>query len=1205
MSSPENEKNIIQKSLNKTSEQLDTEKKELEKLARELEEKKKLFEKNHGLFSQEEFDKFVDSGEVSQEKLELLADKIKNREPLSDFEKAIHAGEYTGAEIAQIIQHKYPSPEQKKNLKKKTRESTKKLAEEEGEAQKEQAEKNGKKVQEDENKKESEKKNKENKDKELAKQKEKNDIAQEFRKSFGFDPNENLESFKDLEPGAQRLAYKSLQNVQASMVPKLAEEIYETKQKSFLNYFRKSALIEGNKKEAAEQLSKAGYSKYEKYLKQIVGGIKNTGLEGVADGAVGIRMEYAHGLENLTEEEKKELVYFNRAATKFGDIPREWAFDDANKVEKFLAGEFSSRNNKQMYQEAKEAYEREKEGLAKIVLEKFGGDEERATNYLRMIDANVEFSQRVASDPNAMAALGALSAQGNAISKKSAMSAASFGIGYLMRGGAATAGLANYAGLAVAPVLGALRGLYKGRQNIREAERNVRTGEELKESQKTKFNTLTGKAKEEALKRELVEKMRATYRKTEETKTSAKGKEMQVGLRQKLENALDSLESAQGQLEKIDAEIANEKDAVRLNELHLNREKVASVVEMRQTFVNNRLVQVQKLLDSGDLDFGMKSERFANEYAMRDVLNKAYAVAISAPLGENNKNLNAFYKKFNVFFAEQLEAEQGIAARKTENVKAVKDAMIRHAVVKGAVMSFIFAGLGFEVRDLYNNSELHNKVSEFFGRWKADNLEANSAPIKAEVGTDDEATEKVREMGKRWVDLDQYKPKSPLSHGDISKGVTVGHEHLEQATEKIENIRGISQDFAVTLGKNGVPAQLERVFHEISLDHMEVPNNALNEEVGAKSLNMAANLVRLSEGHNVLGASTESFKNSFSYDKGIGTLKIINHEKFNNLLDVLKTHSDKLWDNGTLQKGAAGELSNIKTETWLKIAHADDLDKALGGDGQEVVTGIHGHDEITEKDITDFHKSAIVEKTRALREKLAGKLAEHVDKAADVTTNTKTEFGIDPDTRQQSWWDGNEVSSTSATEDTINTAPSQDLGIDPDSKQQSWYGGNEETQTPSVPAESPKIEEVTGGNSRHEVIPEKTNTAEEYSNEVAEKAVKIPVETQNHSILSNITGKEDLSDSRLWQRAHDMPVADIFKQTETYIRDEASDRSYKKLWAYTQMLNRSSGVSILKNETLEDYLSRAGKVFTERNPGKSLDYVYELSQKYLIEVETK
>ena len=141
MSSPENEKNIIQKSLNKTSGQLDTEKKELEKLARELEEKKKLFEKNHGLFSQEEFDKFVDSGEVSQEKLELLADKIKNRESLSDFEKAIHAGEYTGAEIAQIIQHKYPSPEQKKNLKKKTRENTKKLAEEEGGAQKEQAEK--------------------------------------------------------------------------------------------------------------------------------------------------------------------------------------------------------------------------------------------------------------------------------------------------------------------------------------------------------------------------------------------------------------------------------------------------------------------------------------------------------------------------------------------------------------------------------------------------------------------------------------------------------------------------------------------------------------------------------------------------------------------------------------------------------------------------------------------------------------------------------------------------------------------------------------------------------------------------------------------------------------------------------------------------------------------------------------------------------
>ena len=61
--------------------------------------------------------------------------------------------------------------------------------------------------------------------------------------------------------------------------------------------------------------------------------------------------------------------------------------------------------------------------------------------------------------------------------------------------------------------------------------------------------------------------------------------------------------------------------------------------------------------------------------------------------------------------------------------------------------------------------------------------------------------------------------------------------------------------------------------------------------------------------------------------------------------------------------------------------------------------------------------------------------------------------------------------------------------------------------------------------------------------------------------------------------------------------------SHKKLWA--QMLNRSSGVSILKNETQRLFYHAPEKFSRKEIPIKSLDYVYELSQKYLIEVETK
>lgn len=205
-------------------------------------------------------------------------------------------------------------------------------------------------------------------------------------------------------------------------------------------------------------------------------------------------------------------------------------------------------------------------------------------------------------------------------------------------------------------------------------------------------------------------------------------------------------------------------------------------------------------------------------------------------------------------------------------------------------------------------------------------------------------------------------PPAETPHFDIDTTLKIAREASKEITE-----RGLSADFSIELGKDGSPESLERVFHMMAVNHMDMKDVAIfTEAEGAKSLNIAANLVKLAEGHNladvdnIKGISAENFKNAASWDKVKNILQIKDHNAFNKIIGNLESRSNTLLESNVLKKGAVAYLNDIKPETWEKIIHADGLDK-IGN----IETGITGHDNILAGQIKDFNTSEIIKEAES------------------------------------------------------------------------------------------------------------------------------------------------------------------------------------------------------------------------------------------------
>lgn len=197
----------------------------------------------------------------------------------------------------------------------------------------------------------------------------------------------------------------------------------------------------------------------------------------------------------------------------------------------------------------------------------------------------------------------------------------------------------------------------------------------------------------------------------------------------------------------------------------------------------------------------------------------------------------------------------------------------------------------------------------------------------------------------------------------VAKAAETARKIADTKAQVIETMKGNesgpSVNFAVTLGKDDVPQNLETTFNEMAADHLSLSaDGVVDEQMATKSLNMAANMVGLSEGHNMLGIDANEFKSAVSFDPKTGVLEVKDHVKFNSIVEQLKIKADESWDKGILQSkgGAITYIPKINKEGWLNIMHAKGLVKTPDG----VPTGIDGHPAVTLEKIHDFNESPLV-----------------------------------------------------------------------------------------------------------------------------------------------------------------------------------------------------------------------------------------------------
>lgn len=223
-----------------------------------------------------------------------------------------------------------------------------------------------------------------------------------------------------------------------------------------------------------------------------------------------------------------------------------------------------------------------------------------------------------------------------------------------------------------------------------------------------------------------------------------------------------------------------------------------------------------------------------------------------------------------------------------------------------------------------------------------------SSQKPADVSSDleDIGKEISEQEGKTEVSSESWSMNENIARMQEEKPAGSWSMNENVAQEKINNAieRGLKQNFALKLGEGKVPQSLERVFHMMSVNAMSDvlgEDQIFGEEEGAKSLNVAANLVRLAEGKNTVGIKAEELRDVLSWDQKTGTLEIKDYDKFNDLIKNLHDHADELWEKGILKEGAVKYLDDIEKNTWKEIVGAQGLEEQL-----------EGHDEL--EAVSDF-----------------------------------------------------------------------------------------------------------------------------------------------------------------------------------------------------------------------------------------------------------
>ena len=809
------------------------------------------------------------------------------------------------------------------------------------------------------------------------------------------------EEFKSLNDAGQLMVLRDLKNRVVDIVKSDAQNQYseylkektETKLGNIGKSLKNAAVgglkVQGIEKEVFEKIKndEEGKKLIQENLELLTKITKDKNLH--VDGKGNVVIKFIETTGFLSDEESNKADDFNYIANKFRNMPYEWGqTEKKNKILNFFSKEGK---NKKAYDEAKAEYDKAREEILNIK-SKFKNPKvgEEVVIEMLEIDNAIKMDQVLNTHPEFQVALEQMT-EGTNVGKwmKDSISKnfKSYGLTNIALSGvgatarmtaklAATATAMTGITAIAAPVIGASIGYFKGKFKAKEA---------LRENKK-----------------------QSRYGKEDESKERANVIDIDV-----LTKKLDEL-------------------VKKVNDTTDEKEKAKNLAMLEV-----RIEHTKGKMEKGEVNFGDAKSALVKQYNMVDTLNQAILLKesnkeevdtdvknkINGLLEASSRGLNKTVdEKQDKFIKKQMKksaligagfATAGYLARwageelgwwgHAENVEAKPKVDTEEVVKKTKIKtprlpSFkkVFDGNGVDEKDLNNTKDtidsadtIKTSIDTTKVAMQTDTLSKDSIFTETKIPTDStiEKTAEIKDTLKSTVDTTQTTETPAESVKKVAKKAA---EKIAKLKNEIESTypRGAQMDFALTLGKNGVPKNLETAFSEIAADHMLLPEDGIiNEEFATKSLNISANLVELTKGHHVAHIDTEEFKNAFSFNEKTGEFEIKDHEKFNGILENLEKHADEEWQNGTLQSkgGAISYISKIKNDSWLKIVHADGMHENVDGEA----TGIEGHQDVTIDKIKNFTESDMVKKSSIHIETGVG--LEHGDKISAEDLMSETE----------------------------------------------------------------------------------------------------------------------------------------------------------------------------------------------------------------------
>jgi len=640
-------------------------------------------------------------------------------------------------------------------------------------------------------------------------------------------------------------------------------------------------------------------------------------------------------LDGCPESEKEARIKFNATANRFREVPYEWGQEKGK--------------NKKVYEKAKAEYDEAKVRVVELGVLRTGNPAFMID--MLQTDNIIQMDQLINTHPEFEAELNRLSKEGGGweqmkdvwnLPGKGTLSkslfAGGFGARILARSAALASGISVVTALAAAAVgatIGGIRGRIRGKETLAEQKKQARYGQKgtIWDEQKKKYTENAASFDVG----QLTVKLERIMQELNDPKNQANNK-LFSSLSARIDYTLEKIERGQVNFGEVGSSLRNQYNLIdSLNRAVNFRESSNQVIENE---ISERLESFSSFL-SGKLS--ERQKKFINKQMWK-------GVAIGAGAATVGYVFRWFGEQVGWWGQAQVPA-------------SVREATPLQEALTGTVAEPYPQPTGF-LKDL---GQVGPKVDIEHGtEWD---------PLGQQYLH--EQAEKAFNAAVHPETLEELKPKiiegKIMELDETLKTPPIAEAVAETATPAAEIVPGagheITTDFSVRLGEGGVPKNLETVFHQISADHMDLPTGdiPIDEEFGAKSLNMAANLVRLSEGHGVPGVSAEDFARAVSFKDGV--LQIKDHAAFNDILEKLQGHSDELWQNGVLQgKGAAiTHIDNISRENWLKIMHADGLERGVDASGAPV-DAVLGHDEVTLEQIKDFSDSDLVRQASVIAE---------------------------------------------------------------------------------------------------------------------------------------------------------------------------------------------------------------------------------------------